>query len=44
MKYKSKDLMEQTGDKHNDLYALSKRIEFVKPRQDKTTEEIEYDQ
>lgn len=42
MKFKSKDLMEKTGDKHNDLYALSKRIEFVKPKVDKTTEEIEF--
>ena len=30
-KYKSKDLMEQTGDKFNDLYVLSKKIDFLKP-------------
>ena len=43
MKFKSKDLMDTTGDKHNDLFALSRKIEFVKPKHDKTTFEIEYD-
>ena len=35
MKFKSKDLMDQTGDIHNDLYCVSKKIEFVKPKVDK---------
>lgn len=35
MKFKSKDLMDQTGDIHNDLYCVSKKIEFVKPKVDR---------
>lgn len=41
--YRSKDLMESTGDKFNDLYALSKRIEFIKPKRDKSTQDIEFE-
>ena len=42
-KFKSKDLMEQTGDIFNDLYVLSKKIEFIKPKQDKTTIDYEFE-
>lgn len=42
MKFRSKDLMEQTGNKFNDLYLLSKKIDFIKPKRDKSTDEIEY--
>lgn len=43
MKFKSKDLMEQTGDKFNDLYVLSKKIDFLKPKRDKSTEDLEFE-
>lgn len=43
MKYKSKDLMEETGDKFNDLYVLSKKIDFLKPKRDKSTEDLEFE-
>lgn len=43
MKYKSKDLKDQTGDVFSDLYGLSKRIEFVRPKADKRMEDIEYE-
>lgn len=35
--------MEQTGDIFNDLYVLSKKIEFIKPKQDKTTIDYEFE-
>lgn len=35
--------MEQTGDKFNDLYVLSKKIEFLKPKKDKTAVEIDFE-
>ena len=44
MTFKSKDLMEQTGDVFNDLYVLSKKIDFIRPRVDKTGNDIEYEQ
>ncbi len=34
--------MSSTGDKFNDLYSLSKRLQS-KPKQDRTSEEIEYE-
>jgi len=43
MKFKSKDLMESTGNKFHDLYLLSQKIDFLKPRRDKSTAEIEYE-
>ena len=43
MKFKSKDLMEQTGDKFNDLFVLSKKIDFLKPRRDRSTEDLEFE-
>ena len=43
MTFKSKDLMEQTGDVFNDLYVVSKKIEFIRPRVDKTANEIEFE-
>lgn len=43
MKFKSKDLMEETGDKFNDLYVLSKKIDFLKPKRDKSSQELEYE-
>lgn len=43
MKYKSKDLMEETGDKFNDLYVLSKKIDFLKPKRDKSAEDVEFE-
>lgn len=43
MKFKSKDLMEQTGDKFNDLYVLSKKIDFLKPKKDKSTADLEFE-
>lgn len=42
-KFKSKDLMESTGNKFHDLYLLSQKIDFLKPRRDKSTNEIEYE-
>jgi len=44
MKFKSKDLMESTGDKFNDLYTLQQRIDFIRPKVDKTTIDVEYEQ
>ena len=35
--------MESTGNKHNDLYLLSQKIDFLKPRRDKSTVEVEYE-
>lgn len=35
--------MEQTGDKFNDLYVLSKKIDFLKPKKDKTAVEIDFE-
>jgi len=43
MKFKSKDLMEQTGDKFNDLYVVSKKINFLKPQIGKTRDELDYE-
>ena len=43
MKFKSKDLMEETGDKFNDLYVLSKKIDFIKPKRDKSSQELEFE-
>lgn len=43
MTFKSKDLKEETGDVFNDLYVLSKKIDFIRPRVDKTANEIEYE-
>jgi len=43
MKFKSKDLMESTGNKFHDLYLLSQKIDFLKPRRDKSTAEVEYE-
>ena len=43
MKYRSKDLICPTGDKHSDLYSVSKKIEFLRPKVDRKTEEIEYE-
>ena len=43
LKYKSKDLIKSTGDKHSDLHALSKRLEFIKPKRDKSTHDIEFE-
>ena len=43
MKFKSKDLMEQTGDKFNDLYVLSKKIDFLRPKRDKSTDDLEFE-
>ena len=42
-KYRSKDLIESTGNKHIDLHALSKKLDFVKPKRDKSTHEIEFE-
>jgi hypothetical protein len=41
--FKSKDLMESTGNKFNDLFVLSKKIEFIKPKRDKSTQDIEFE-
>ena len=35
--------MESTGDKFNDLFILSKKIDFVKPKRDKSTQDIEFE-
>lgn len=35
--------MAQTGDKFNDLYELSKKINKMQPKEDRTSEEIEYE-
>ena len=43
MKFKSRELMERTGNKFNDLYALRHKIDFIKPRRDKTALEIEFE-
>ena len=43
MKFKSKDLMEQTGDKFNDLYVVSKKIDFIRPKVDKSSAEYEFE-
>ena len=36
--------MERTGNKFNDLYALRHKIDFIKPRRDKSAVEIEFEQ
>lgn len=41
-KTRSRELMPQTGDKFNDLYELGKKLNKL-PKQEKTTEEIEYE-
>ena len=43
MKFKSKDLMEHTGDKFNDLYMVSHKVGFIKPKIDKPLDEIEFE-
>lgn len=35
--------MESTGDKFNDLYVLSKKIDFLRPKKDKTTVEVDFE-
>lgn len=35
--------MEKTGNKFHDLYLLSQKIDFVKPRRDKSTNEVEFE-
>ena len=35
--------MEQTGDKFNDLYVVSKKIDFLRPKVGKTSNELEYE-
>ena len=43
MSYKSKDFMEKSGDKNNDLFQVSKRIEFIRPKQGKTSNDVEFE-
>lgn len=41
-KSRQRDMLPQTGDRFNDLYTLAKKLQ-QKPKQDKTTEEIEFE-
>jgi hypothetical protein len=41
-KYRSKESISHTGDKFNDLYLLAK-VQQNKQKQDKTSEELEYE-
>ena len=41
-KSRQRGLMPQTGDRFNDLYTLAKKLQ-QRPKEDKTSEEIEYE-
>ena len=43
IKYKSRELMEKSGDKFNDLYNLSSQISYLLPKVDKDPNDIEFD-
>ena len=42
-KFKSKDLMDHSGNKFADLYKLASKIDYVKPRVDRSPNDVEYD-
>ena len=42
-KFKSKDLMDHSGNKFADLHQLASKIDYVKPRVDRSPIDIDYD-
>jgi hypothetical protein len=42
-KFQSRDLMDSTGNKFSDLHAVAAKIDQVKPRKDKTSNELDYE-
>jgi len=42
-KFKSKDLMDHSGDKCADLHKLASKIDYVKPRVDRSPHDVDYD-